>query len=294
MKVLLTGGSGQLGRELLAAAPADVQIEAPAKEDLSITDRPAVLSATKLLRPAVVINAAAYTAVDAAEAEPETAWEVNSAGARTLAEAVASVGARMIQVSTDFVFDGNRNLPYSTTDEVNPLGVYGESKLAGERAVLEVLDSDSLIVRTSWLYSTGGDSFVAKVLQRTAEGSDLPVVMDQVGSPTWARNLAQAIWAWSALPSASGVRHFCDAGIASRYDFAVAIREEASRLGLLHPDAEASIIRPILTGEFPARARRPAWSVLDARESWDELGLDPMHWRKSLVRALSELEGEPE
>lgn len=199
------------------------------------------------------------------------------------------MGARMIQASTDFVFDGEQSLPYLPEDATHPLGVYGESKLAGEKAVLEALPGDSLVVRTSWLYSSHGRNFVKTMLTLLAERPEVNVVVNQVGSPTWARNLAEAIWKWAALPAASGLRHFCDAGVASWYDFAVAIREQASELGVLRAGGAGTVIRPIRSEQFPRPARRPASSVLDSFASWEELEITPPNWRESLLRMLSEL-----
>ncbi len=289
MRVFLAGGSGQLGRELLATAPAGTLIEAPTRAELSITDRLGVAEALEIARPALVINAAAYTSVDGAETDRETAFAVNADGAGALAEGAAAVGARLIQVSTDFVFGGEQSLPYLPEDAPDPLGVYGKSKLAGEEAVLEKLPDDGLVVRTSWLYSSHGRNFVTTMLKLLAERPEVSVVMDQIGSPTWARTLAKAIWKWSSLPQASGRRHFSDAGIASWYDFAVAIREEASAIGVLGADGAKAAIRPIRSEQFPTPASRPASSVLDSFASWRELGVTPQHWRESLSRMLSEL-----
>lgn len=289
MRVFLAGGSGQLGRELLATAPAGTLIEAPSRAELSITDRLGVAEALEIARPALVINAAAYTAVDNAETDRETAFAVNADGAQTLAEGAAAAGARLIHVSTDFVFDGKQSLPYLPEDATHPLGVYGESKLAGERAVVAVLPEDSLVVRTSWLYSAHGRNFVNTMLKQLSQRKELTVVMDQVGSPTWARNLAEAIWKWGTLPDVSGIRHFSDAGVASWYDFALAIRDQASGLGVLRADGAGTLIRPIRSKQFPTPARRPASSVLDSFASWEELGITPLNWRESLLQMLSEL-----
>ena len=289
MRVFLAGGSGQLGRELLATASAGVLIEAPTRAELDITDRLEVARALATVRPALVINAAAYTAVDRAETERAAAFAVNADGARALAEAAAAAGARMIQVSTDFVFDGEQSLPYLPDDEPRPLGAYGESKLAGENAVLETLAGHGLVVRTSWLYSAHGSNFVTTILRLLAERSEVSVVTDQVGSPTWARGLAGAIWKWSGMPAVWGLRHFSDAGVASWYDFAVAIRQEAAALGLLGAAGAWATVRPIRSAQFPTPARRPAASVLDSFASWTELEVTPCHWRESLARMLAEL-----
>lgn len=284
MKVLLIGGSGQLGGELRRAAPDTVSLAAPSSSEVSLTDRRQLARAFRAEEPDLVINAAAYTAVDDAETDRETAFSVNAEGARNLALEAAAVGARAIHVSTDFVFGGGQDLPYRPADSPKPLGAYGESKLAGEQAVLES-HSASLVVRTSWLYSSGGRNFVKTMLRLFDAGETVRVVADQVGSPTWARTLAIAIWGWAARPSAQGIRHLCDAGIASWYDFAVAIHEEASRLDLI----DGGSVQPVRSDQFPTAARRPAWSVLDAFESWKELETEPRHWRASLVDMLGEL-----
>ncbi|MFQ5526058.1 MAG: dTDP-4-dehydrorhamnose reductase [Thermoanaerobaculia bacterium] len=288
---LLLGGGGQLGRELRKIAPDDAAIEAPSSIELSVTDRSGLIRAAQSVNPMVVINAAAYTAVDDAESDREAAFAVNAQGARAVAEAARAVRARLIHVSTDFVFAGDQSLPYLPTDPTGPLGVYGESKLAGERAVLETNPDHSLVVRTSWLYSAHRRNFVGTMLRLLAERSEIQVVVDQVGSPTWARSLARAIWKWSALPAASGLRHYSDAGVASWFDFAMAIREEGSNLGLLRGNISDTQIRPIRTKDFPTPARRPALSVLDSFASWDELGFTPLHWRDSLRLMLSEMAG---
>ncbi len=289
MKAFLAGGSGQLGRELRATAPAGVVIEAPMRSELSITNRPRTLEAIEAAAPDLVINAAAYTAVDQAESDREAAFAVNAGGAANLAAGAAAVEARLIHVSTDFVFDGEKGHPYRVDDPPHPLGVYGESKLAGETAVREALPGRSLVIRTSWLYSSHGHNFVATMLRLFAERPEVSVVADQIGSPTWAHNLAKAIWAWSARPSASGLRHFADAGVASWYDFAVAIRERATELGILPAGGDGVAIRPIPSEKYPTPARRPASSILDSFASWEELEMTPVHWRDSLSAMLSEL-----
>jgi dTDP-4-dehydrorhamnose reductase len=232
-----------------------------------------------------VVNAAAYTAVDAAETEVGAARAVNSEGARHLARACAGRGIRVLQVSTDFVFDGESTHPYTPDDATHPLGEYGRSKLAGEQAVLET-SPDSLVMRTGWLYSCFGGNFVKTMLRLMAERDELSVVSDQVGTPTWARGLADAIWAAIARPQLCGVYHWSDAGVCSWYDFAVAIQEEALAIGLI---PRAVKIRPILARDYPTPARRPAFSVLDKSRSWSDLELEPVHWRPQLRAMLNEL-----
>jgi dTDP-4-dehydrorhamnose reductase len=233
----------------------------------------------KRVRPALVINTAAYTRVDDAEREEDRAFAINAAGAGTVAAAAHQIGARVIHISTDFVFDGSAGRPYTPEDEPRPLGAYGRTKLAGERLVLERTGGTALIVRTAWVYAAQGHNFVETMLRLMREGQRIGVVYDQVGTPTWARCLAQALWTASEQPDLQGIVHWTDAGVASWYDFAVAIQEEALGAGLL---VRAVPIRPLRTEEFPRPARRPSYSVLDKTTGWAALGGAPPHWRVNL------------
>jgi len=288
VRVFLTGGSGQLGRELLRSAPDDAVIDAPGRSQLSLTDHETVAKMVAATQPDLVINTAAYTDVDRAERESPQAFAVNADGARALADAASAVGARMIQVSTDFVFDGCTDRAYRPEDEATPLGAYGASKLAGEQAVAAALPEQSLVVRTSWLFSSSGRNFVTTMLRLLAERDEVPVAADQVGSPTSARNLACALWRWTTIPGASGIRHLSDKGIASWYDLAVAVREQAAAVGLLEGGA---VIRPTRTRDDPAAAKRPRFSALDSSASWRETGLEAQHWRASLPHVLLDVAG---
>ncbi len=282
---LVTGAAGQLGRALAARAPVGWRCLACDSAALDVTNADQVRELLAREQPAVVINAAAFTAVDAAEVEVERAHAVNARGAENVALASAAVGARVIQVSTDFIFDGTRGMPYRPGDTPAPLGVYGRSKLDGERAVRRAM-AGSLVVRTAWLYASLGRNFALTMLRLMRERDALEVVDDQIGTPTWASGLADALWYAAARPEVTGIHHWTDAGVASWYDFAVAIQEEARALGLL----ERSIpIRPIPTSAYPTAATRPAFSVLDKRESWPVLGGEPPHWRTSLRTMLAEL-----
>jgi dTDP-4-dehydrorhamnose reductase len=192
----------------------------------------------------------------------------------------------MIHISTDFVFDGAQGRPYLPWDATNPLGVYGQTKLDGEREVEHALPGGSLVVRTAWLYGAHGSNFVHTMLRAMGEQSEVGVVSDQIGSPTWTRGLARVLWLAAERPEVRGVHHWTDAGTASWYDFAVAIQEEAVRLRLL--DRETPV-RPLRSGEFPTAARRPTFSVLDKHATWAALGGPPPHWRVSLRRMLEDL-----
>ena len=286
MKVLLVGPSGQLGTSLVQRIPAGIELMPVDQSTLDIGDAAAVGATVSALRPDVVINAAAHTQVDVAESEPEAAFRVNADGPRHLAQAAAAVGARMVHVSTDFVFAGDRPQPYGLDAATGPVNVYGRSKLAGEEAVLAQLGAAATVVRTSWLYAATGRNFVLTMLNLMRSRESLGVVVDQVGSPTWAGSLARAVWDLAQRADLSGVQHWSDQGVASWYDFAVAIQEEAIARRLLD---RAIPIRAIAALEYPTPARRPAYSVLDTHRTAEALGYRPPHWRVSLRNMLDEL-----
>jgi dTDP-4-dehydrorhamnose reductase len=287
MNVLITGASGQLGRALVASAPTTAHVIARSHAQLDISDADAVDRAFDSAQPDVVINAAAYTDVDAAETEPAMAMACNADGVRQVAVACERAGARLVHVSTDFVFDGQKSRPYLPDDSPAPLNRYGISKHEGEKLAVTALGDQVCIVRTSWLYSSGGSSFVTRVLRMVREHDQLRFVSDQVGAPTWVGSLAPALWraAHIKLP---GVHHWCDSGVASRYDFAVAIAEEAMAVGLLSAMTE---IVPISSEEYPSRVRRPNYSVLDKGATEVALGMRASHWRESLRRMLHAMAG---
>jgi dTDP-4-dehydrorhamnose reductase len=285
-KALITGAQGQVGLELQAAAPADWQVLACGSRDLDVTRADAVRELLERERPAVIIQAAAYTDVDTAEREVERAEAVNTSGASHVAAGAAAIGARVIYISTDFVFDGKQSHPYAPDDPANPLGVYGRTKLAGEREVTRLTRGAALIVRTAWVYSVHGRNFVRTMLRLMSEQDSVKVVCDQVGTPTWGRRLAEALWTAADQPNLHGVVHWTDAGVSSWYDFAVAIQEEALALGLLR---KAVPVCPIRTEEFPAAARRPSYSVLDKASGWAALGGPARHWRANLRTMLQGL-----
>jgi dTDP-4-dehydrorhamnose reductase len=285
-RALLTGAGGQLGLALQARPPEGWTVVPCRTATLDVTRPEQVRAVLERERPDLVLHAAAYTAVDAAESAPAEAAAVNAAGTGTVAQAAGEVGARLIYVSTDFVFDGAIGRPYQTTDPTGPLGVYGRTKLAGEQLAQSVLGAQALVIRTAWVYGSQGRNFLLTMLRLMRERDEVGVVADQVGTPTWAASLAEALWAAAARPELSGVLHWTDAGVASWYDFAVAIQEESLAAGLL---SRAVPIRPLATDQFPTPARRPPYSVLDKRASWAALGLPPTHWRVQLRRAIGEL-----
>ena len=287
MRVLLTGAAGQLGWELQRTVPQGVALVAVDRAGLDITNPETVMTVVAEEQPQAIINAAAYTAVDRAEAEPERARLVNTQGAVNLAEAARANNAFLVQLSTDFVFDGTSFRPYGPEAMPAPLGVYGTTKLAGEEAVRQRLDERCAIVRTAWLYSSYGRNFVKTMLRLMAERDEVRVVADQVGTPTWAWGLAAAVWQL-ARRNLPGTHHWTDAGVASWYDFAVAIQEEAVALGIL--DRMIPVV-PITTAGYPTPARRPPYSVLDKTSTWALLGGPAPHWRAQLRRMLHEYRG---
>jgi len=287
VRILVTGAAGQVGRLLLSTAPEQARVLAVSHQELDIGNAAAVNECVRQGSPDVIINAAAYTAVDRAESEPDLARRVNGEGARNLALAARDTGARLIHISTDFVFDGAGSMPYRPAAPTGPVNVYGLTKLAGERAVLETLPGRAVVVRTAWVYAAQGNNFVRTMLRVMNANKAVRVVADQVGTPTAARGLAETLWKIVAQPEIEGIHHWTDAGVASWYDFAVAIAEEGVRLGLV-PDGVT--VAPIATSDYPTPARRPSYSVLD-KTSLASLGLVPIHWRERLRGVLGEMNG---
>jgi dTDP-4-dehydrorhamnose reductase len=296
--VLLTGGAGQLGHELRRQLPSGVELIATSRSGgdgllpLDLADPQACRQAVLDLRPDWVLNSGAYTAVDRAESEPELAHAVNGGAPRALAEALLQTGGRLLQLSTDFVFNGNQGTPYRPEQARDPLGVYGASKAAGELAVEQVLGGSGrgVIVRTSWVMGPVGRNFALTMLglhrERGAAGQALAVVADQVGGPTCTHTLAAACWRVLQTGLEASVLHWSDAGAASWYDVAVAVGELGQQLGLVEQPAA---VRPITTAEYPTPAQRPGYSLLACNGSRALLGLEPTHWRTALRQLLAQL-----
>jgi dTDP-4-dehydrorhamnose reductase len=285
VRVLVTGAAGQVGRAFHELAPAAARVTALTHADLDITDGAAVRRAVDTHKPQWIVNAAAYTAVDRAENATDAAQALNSTAVGHLAHAAESGAARLVHLSTDFVFDGRACVPYEPNAATAPLGVYGATKLAGERQALGS-GARAIVIRTSWVYAAYGLNFVRTMLRIMAERPEVRVVCDQTGSPTWATGLAQVLWRMLALDAAAGIYHWCDAGIASWYDFAVAIQEEALQRGLLR---HAVPVLPIRSHQFPTAAQRPPYSVLDSTHTRTLTGAAATHWRTQLRKMLDEL-----
>lgn len=282
MKILLFGGSGQLGIEVTKRArDLNFEVLAPVTSEVNVSEREQVLYLANSVKPELLVNCAAYTAVDKAEVEREAAFKVNCDGAGYAAEAARKVGARFIHISTDYVFAGDLRRPLTEADPARPLSVYGESKLAGERRILELYPEGSLIVRTSSLHASGGVNFVNTMLKLFAEKPALKVVSDQVMSPTWAGWLAEVLLDLGRM-DCCGLVHASCAGEVSWLDFAKGIQEMSRLRGMceLHPTTAAEFGRP---------AARPAYSVFDCSKLTGLLGRPPIDWRVGVRSHLREL-----
>lgn len=292
MRLLLLGGNGQVGRELRRTLPALGELQVATRDGreaahaADFTQPQAVAALVDALRPDVVVNAAAYTAVDRAEAEPALAFRVNAETPAAVAAACARHGACLLHYSTDYVFDGLASRPYREDDPTAPTGVYGASKLAGEQAIA-ASGAHHLILRTAWVYAAHGHNFVRTMLRLAGEREELRVVADQVGCPTSAAWIAQATaHVLQARPADSGTWHLACAGQTSWHGFASAIVAEAHALGLL---ARAPRVVAITSADYPTPASRPPWSVLDTGRLQRRFGLVPPDWRAALQPVLRAL-----
>lgn len=285
MRVLVLGAGGQVARAVIGVMSGAHELIVKTRADLDIADAGALDRAFAQAKPDWIVNGAAYTAVDLAEDERARAAAINDSAVGAVAAAAARARARLLHLSTDFVFDGASNRAYLPADEPNPLGVYGATKLAGERRALEG-GCAALVLRTAWVYAAVGKNFVLTMLKLMREREQVRVVSDQIGTPTWATGIASAIRDLLELNAPAGIYHWTDLGLASWYDFAVAIQDEALERGLL-PRAVAIV--PIATSEYPTRARRPAFSVLDSRATRALVSAPAVHWRHNLRMMLDEL-----
>jgi dTDP-4-dehydrorhamnose reductase len=287
LKVLITGYGGQVGSALVHSAPSAIELRALSKAELNICDAAAVSTAVMNFQPQLIINAAAYTAVDKAESEPELADALNAQAPRHLADAAKAIpGCRLLHVSTDYVFNGRSTQPYQPSDPTDPLSVYGRTKLAGEQAAFGVLGERAVVLRTAWVYAAQGRNFLLTMLRLMRERGAVRVVADQKGTPTAAASIARSLWRIAELPAVHGVLHWTDGGVASWYEFACAIAEDARATGLL---SQAVTVTPITTADYPTAAHRPANSALDCSASIAMLGISPEHWRTNLRATLAGL-----
>ncbi|WP_259365357.1 dTDP-4-dehydrorhamnose reductase [Colwellia sp. BRX10-3] len=291
MKIIVIGKSGQLAWELSQLSTSEQAIVCLGRDDVDLQDIPALVNCFKQYNAVGVINASAYTAVDQAEGDVENAFALNAKAVGNLAQACKTLSVPFVHISTDFVFHGDKGAPYLPGDEINPLGVYGASKAQGEQLIANIYPEHSAIIRTSWVYSTHGNNFVKTMLNLMATKPELGVISDQIGTPTYAKGLAQACIA-SLNSQVVGVHHYTDTGVASWYDFAVAIQNIGVELGLLD---KKIAIKPITTAQYPTPAKRPHYSVLDKASLVNALPeLSLMHWQAQLTHMMTALKHERE
>lgn len=285
MNILVTGANGQLGNEMQVLARenlphtyffTDVQ-------ELDICDEQAVYAYVSEHKIDIIVNCAAYTAVDKAEDNVELCDKLNNIAPGYLARAAQANGAAMIQVSTDYVFDGTAHIPYTEEEPTCPASVYGSTKLAGEQNVMDHCEK-AMVIRTAWLYSIYGNNFVKTMIRLGQERDSLGVIFDQIGTPTYANDLAQAIFAAINKGVVRGIYHFSDEGVCSWYDFTIAIHRLAG--------IASCKVKPLHTADYPAKAPRPHYSVLDKTKIKDTFGIEIPHWEESLKRCINQLRME--
>ena len=292
MKVLLTGAAGQLGQALIASTPKGIELISTSRKDFDLADQQACKNAVLHHQPDWVLNAGAFTSVDQAESQASLAQAVNAGAPKAFATALRRQGGRMLQLSTDFVFNGAQGSPYSVEQERNPLGVYGTSKAAGEEAVQELLgeQGQGFVLRTSWVVGPVGKNFALTMLRQHRERAEIAVVADQVGCTTSTLNLSRACWQAILLKDQGEdippVMHWCDAGAASWYDVAVAVGSISKSLGLLDQPAH---VKAISTADYPTPACRPTYSLLDCCSTRARLQLPSQHWREALRDVLQSI-----
>jgi len=289
MKIIVIGKSGQLAWELSQLSSNEHEIVCLGRNDIDLQNVAAITDILQQYKAFGVINASAYTAVDKAESDVDQAYAVNAKAVGNLAQACKSLSVPFVHISTDFVFHGDKGAPYLPDDEIRPLGVYGASKAQGEQLITEIYPEQSAIIRTSWVYSTHGNNFVNTMLKLMRTKPELGVISDQIGSPTYAKGLATACVA-SLTGNVNGIHHYTDTGVASWFDFAIAIQGIGFELGLLDKKIP---IKPITSAQYPTPAKRPHYSVLDKSSLASALPeLTFSHWQAQLHMMMSALKAE--
>lgn len=285
MNILVTGANGQLGNEMQVLARENLQhmYFFTDVQELDICDEQAVYAYVSEHKIDIIVNCAAYTAVDKAEDNVELCDKLNNIAPGYLARAAQANGAAMIQVSTDYVFDGTAHIPYTEEEPTCPASVYGSTKLAGEQNVMDHCEK-AMVIRTAWLYSIYGNNFVKTMIRLGQERDSLGVIFDQIGTPTYANDLAQAIFAAINKGVVRGIYHFSDEGVCSWYDFTIAIHRLAG--------IASCKVKPLHTADYPAKAPRPHYSVLDKTKIKDTFGIEIPHWEESLKRCINQLRME--
>ena len=285
MNILVTGANGQLGNEMQVLARENLQHTYffTDVQELDICDEQAVYAYVSEHKIDIIVNCAAYTAVDKAEDNVELCDKLNNIAPGYLARAAQANGAAMIQVSTDYVFDGTAHIPYTEEEPTCPASVYGSTKLAGEQNVMDHCEK-AMVIRTAWLYSIYGNNFVKTMIRLGQERDSLGVIFDQIGTPTYANDLAQAIFAAINKGVVRGIYHFSDEGVCSWYDFTIAIHRLAG--------IASFNVNPFHTADYPAKAPRPHYSVLDKTKIKDTFGIEIPHWEESLKRCINQLRME--
>ena len=285
MNILVTGANGQLGNEMQVLARENLQHTYffTDVQELDICDEQAVYAYVSEHKIDIIVNCAAYTAVDKAEDNVELCDKLNNIAPGYLARAAQANGAAMIQVSTDYVFDGTAHIPYTEEEPTCPASVYGSTKLAGEQNVMDHCEK-AMVIRTAWLYSIYGNNFVKTMIRLGQERDSLGVIFDQIGTPTYANDLAQAIFAAINIGVVRGIYHFSDEGVCSWFDFTIAIHRLAG--------IASCKVKPLHTADYPAKAPRPHYSVLDKTKIKDTFGIEIPHWEESLKRCINQLRME--
>lgn len=290
MKILLTGGSGQLGQEILKSKPKAVEIISPTRKQLDLSDYKSCIKTVIDSEPDWIINCGAYTQVDDAEKNFTLSQQINSYAPAAFVEVVNKINTNLLHISTDFVFDGNQNFPYNESQKRNPLSQYGASKALGEELIEKNIQNieKATILRTSWVISPRGRNFVLTMLKLHSEKDSINVVSDQIGSPTSANDLAKACWKIIELKKKEKlpqILHWSDSGVASWYDLAVAVGDIAMDLKIIEKKAS---VNPISTSEYPTPAKRPRYSILNTSKTSKLLRLKPNYWRENLRSILIE------
>lgn len=284
MKILITGAGGQVATELSRVLE-DWDIVLRSRSELDITNHEALEHEIRTVNPDWVVNAAAYTAVDRAEDDEDVAYAVNAEAPGKMAQIIATMpNTRLLHISTDYVFDGDSTKSYTPTDQTNPLNIYGKSKLAGEMQILHALQEDMLVIRTGWVYSASGNNFVKTMMRLMQDRDTLNVVDDQVGSPTWAYDFARVI-RMAMEKDIRGLHHWTDAGVASWFDFAKAVWRKGKFFGVLD---ESITILPVSSSEYPTKAKRPGFTIMDKSSLRSAIGYKGMHWGDALELMIQE------